>query len=359
MNDLFDIAPHDLVVLALDREEGGATARAHFAATGAELAAGQASRRLTGLHGLECAGKVLVALAPTRTYAEGMGGGASERAPEDRRLIRGLERLFPGRVTCALIGQEGRPAGAHAGPKGFVELHLALLKKAPDIMRECWTTPNRQDYMYLATKTFGLNLVVRLGFTGKAVLKGDLPLIRGILSTGWYQLQDTVFTVFGQTYMKFLGRMTGMLRVGPMYLGDFAFVYVQLCFFEFLNRLVLGPLGENPLVYTWHGMALIFINILQGMISGGPLIPAINKMRRAGVIGHSTMMHFYQLSSLTMQFGLFASFGYQHFYTWLTSATLVLSWGGYGVFSLFFNDAPAVPAEPGLAARLDALASLS
>ncbi|MFI5361282.1 MAG: hypothetical protein ACHQ49_04875 [Elusimicrobiota bacterium] len=359
MNNLPDVAPDDLIVLALDREEGGAAARAYFAATGAELSGGKPARRVADAGGLECAGRVLVALAPTRTYAEGMGGGTSDRAPEDRRLIRGLERRFPGRVTCALIGQAGSAAPASGGPKGFVDLHLDLLRKAPDIMRECWTVPNRQDYMYLATKTFGLNLVVRLAFTGKAVLKGDLPLIRGVMSTTWYQFQDTVFTVFGQTYMKFLGRMTGMLRVGPMYIGDFTFVYVQLCFFEFLNRLVLGPLGENPLVYTWHGMALIFVNILQGMISGGPLIPAINKMRRAGVISHPTMMHFYQLSSLTMQFGLFASFGYQRFYFLLTSATLVLSWGGYAIFSLFFADAPAEPAASGLAARLDALASIS
>ena len=359
MKESLDIASDDLVVLALDREEGGALARAHFASTGAEMAAGTASRRLTSLHDLACADRVVVALAPTRTYAEGMGDGSSDRAPEDRRLIRGLEKRFPGRVTCTLIGQEGRVADAHGGPRGFIEARFNLLKKAPEIMRECWTVPNRQDYMYLATKTFGLNLAVRLAFTGKAVLKGDLPLVRGILSTAWYQLQDTVFTVFGQTYMKFLGRMTGMLRVGPMYLGDFSFVYVQLCFFEFLNRLVLGPLGENPLVYTWHGMTLIFLNILQGMISGGPLIPAINKMRRVGVISHSTMMHFYQLSSLTMQFGLFASFGYQRFYFLLTGATLILSWSSYAIFSLFYSDPPAVPAAAALAARLDALASMS
>src|SRR5665213_393800 len=210
-----DVAADDLVVLALDRANGGgAPERAYFAATGAEIAAGAASRRLDDLDGLDCAGRVLVALAPTRTYAEGMGGGTSDRAPEDRHLIRGLEKRFPGRVTCALIGQEGRVGDVSGAPKGFVELHLGLLKKAPDIMRECWTVPNRQDYMYLATKTFGLNLVVRLAFTGKAVMKGDLPLIRGIMSTTWYQLQDTVFTVFGQTYMRFLGRMTGMLRVG-------------------------------------------------------------------------------------------------------------------------------------------------
>jgi hypothetical protein len=80
-------------------------------------------------------------------------------------------------------------------------------------------------------------------------------------------------------------------------------------------------------------------------------------MRRAGIISHSTMMHFYQLSSLTMQFGLFASFGYQRFYFLLTTATLVLSWGSYAVFSLFYQDAAAAAAEPALAARLDALAA--
>jgi hypothetical protein len=352
-----NVAAEDLVVLALDREEDGALARAHFAATGAELAAGQPPRRVADVHGLAGDGRVLVALFPTRTYAEGMGGGTSERAPEDRKMIRALERRFPGRVACALIGAEGGAGSSADGPRGLVEFKPEMLREAPRLLRECWTVPNRQDYAYLVTKTFGLNLAVRLFFTVAAVRKGDLPLVRAFLSTTWYQLQDTVFTVFGQTYMKFLGRMTGMLRVGRMHLGDFSFVYVQLCGFEFLNRLVLGPLGENPLVYTWHGLALIFVNILQGMISGGPLIPAINKMRRAGVIGHSTLMHLYQLSSLTMQFGLFASFGYQRFYFLLTTATLVLSWGGYAVFTIFFADAPASPAAPALAESLDALAA--
>ena len=59
---------------------------------------------------------------------------------------------------------------------------------------------------------------------------------------------------------------------------------MQLCGFEFINRLVLGPMGMNPLVYTWGGMSLILVNVLQGMLSGGPLIPAINKMRASGVI---------------------------------------------------------------------------
>jgi hypothetical protein len=351
-----DIAPADLVVLAVDKG-GENPERAYFVGTGAELSAGAAPRRITSASDLECSGRLLVAIAPTRTYAEGMGGGSAARSPEDRRLIRDLERRFPGRVTGAAIGTDGQPPAETGGPRAFVDFKPEMLREAPALLKSCWTTPNRQDYMYLVTKTFGLNLAVRLFFTVRAVMHGELPLLRAIASTSWYQLQDTVFTVFGQTYMRFLGRMTGMLRVGPVYLGDFSFVYVQLCGFEFLNRLVLGPLGENPLVYTWHGMTLIFMNILQGMISGGPLIPAINKMRRAGVISHSTMMHFYQLTSLTMQFGLLASFGYQRFYTLLTTATLALSWGSYAIFSFFYRDLPAPAAEPSLAEKLQGYAA--
>jgi hypothetical protein len=334
-----------LVVLARDLDSNGAPVRAYFACVN-----GVAPRRLDSAADAPDSAFVLFLITPTKTYSEGMGGGGSERSPEDRAFWRELSARFGAKATCALA--HGAKGDEHGGPRAFFEFHPDMLRRAPELLKENWTTPNRQDYMYLATKTFGLNLVVRLFFTVKAVRSGGLPVLRAAASLTWYQLQDTIFTVFGQTYMKFLGRMTGMLRVGPVWLGDFSFVYVQLCFFEFLNRLVLGPLGENPLVYTWHGMALIFVNIIQGMVSGGPLIPAINKMRRAGVISHSTMMHCYQLSSLTMQFGLFASFGYQHFYTLLTGATLILSWGSYALFSLFFLDPPRQAADPALAERL-------
>ncbi|MDE2511324.1 MAG: hypothetical protein KGL74_09400 [Elusimicrobia bacterium] len=335
----------ELVVLARDLDVSGSPVRAYFACAG-----GAAPRRLSSPADAPDAASVLFLITPTKTYSEGMGGGGSERSPEDRAFWRGLSARFGDKISCAL--DHGEKGDQHGGPRAFFEFHPDMLRRAPELLKENWTTPNRQDYAYLATKTFGFNLVVRLFFTVKAVRSGGLPVLRAIASLTWYQLQDTVFTVFGQTYMKFLGRMTSMLRVGPIWLGDFSFVYVQLCFFEFLNRLVLGPLGENPLVYTWHGIALIFVNIIQGMISGGPLIPAINKMRRAGVISHPTMMHLYQLSSLTMQFGLFASFGYQHIYFLLTSATLVLSWGSYAVFSLFFLDPPRRTADIALAERL-------
>jgi len=335
----------ELIVLARDLDENGSPVRAYFACEGAA-----APKRLASAADAPDAASVLFLIAPTKTYSEGMGGGGAERSPEDRAFWRALAHRFDGKAACALV--QGADGGEHGGPRSFVEFHPSMLRRVPALLREQWTVPNRQDYMYLVTKTFGLNLVVRLFFTVKAVRAGDLPLLRAVASLSWYQFQDTIFTVFGQTYMKFLGRMTGMLRVGPIWLGDFSFVYVQLCFFEFLNRLVLGPLGENPLVYTWSGMGLIFINIIQGMVSGGPLIPAINKMRRAGVISHSTMMHFYQLSSLTMQFGLFASFGYQYFYFLLTTATLVLSWGSYAVFSAFYQDPPRRAADSALAERL-------
>jgi hypothetical protein len=335
------MSDNGLVVLASDK----GNERAYYA-----CAPGAAPRRVASAAEVPDAPAVVFMIAPTKTYSEGMGGGGAERSPEDRAFWRALEARFGAKASCALVGWEDKSASE--GERGVVEFHPSMLKDAPRLLREQWTVPNRQDYMYLVTKTFGLNLVVRLFFTVKAVKSGDLPLLRAACSLTWYQLQDTVFTVFGQTYMKFLGRMTAMLRVGPLWLGDFSFVYFQLCFFEFLNRLVLGPLGENPLVYTPSGIGLIFVNILQGMISGGPLIPAINKMRRAGVIGHSTMMHFYQLSSLTMQFGLFASFGYQRFYFLLTMATLVLSWGGYAVFTLFFQDPPRAAADPARAKAL-------
>jgi hypothetical protein len=227
----------------------------------------------------------------------------------------------------------------------WISLDLSLLKNAPKLLRESWTVPNRQDYVYLATKTFGLNLAVRLFFAAAAVRKGSLP--RAVLSTIWYQLQDAGFTLFGQTYMKFIGKMTGMLRIARGYFGDLLFTYLQLTTLEFLNRLVLGPIGENPLVYSWGGLSLIFANVFMGMLSGGPLIPAISKMRRAGIISQSMMMNLYQLASLTMQFGLVASFGYQHLYFVLTTATLMLSWAAYAFFTIFYKDMPGADAGLG------------
>ncbi len=351
------LAADTALILAIDAP---GPKRGYFLCRGSELLDGQNVRLQTlDPEALAVAQKIIFVVYPTRTYSEGLGGGGADMAPEDRHMIRVLRRRGA-RLECVSSASVGQAQASRLGPPTFLEFepkYLAL-PNMKETFKSCMTRPNRQDYIYLATKTFGLNLVVRLFFAIAAVRRGDLPVIRAVLSTTWYQFQDTVFTVFGQTYMKFLGRMTGMLRVGPVYLGDLSFVYFQLCFFEFLNRLVLGPLGENPLVYTWHGIGLIFLNIMQGMVSGGPLIPAINKMRKAGAISHETMMHFYQLSSLTMQFGLFASFGYQKFYFFLTSATLVLSWSSYAVFSTFFKDPEFGRIEdPALLTRLEKAAA--
>jgi hypothetical protein len=334
--------------------------------------------------------KVYVVIYPTRTYSTGFGSHLfSDISPEDRAFIRAVRRRYPDRTVAikvplhdtklfehikGYLDGEHETKKYHEEKKAVAEAHAAAksptkpsrsllqfdskyLSNMKSIFASCMTRPNKQDYGYLIYKTFGLNLGVRLIFMTMSVMKGELPLVRAILSTTWYQLQDAVFTVFGQTYMKFLGKMTGMVRIYNSYFGDLFFVYFQLCGFEFLNRLVLGPLGENPLVYTWRGMGLIFLNIMQGMLSGGPLIPAINQMRKVGAINHNTMMHFYQLSSLTMQFGLFASFGYQTFYSILTGAILVLSWSSYFIFSTLYKDPEFEHLEGEHAmARMDALA---
>lgn len=336
----------------------------------------------------EGADKLFVIVYPTRTYSEGFGGGIfCGLAPEDRRMIRTLQGRYRDKTVLHSVPLKGtklfeelkgyfadddektRYRKERSAPavekkedveksRGFFEIDSQYLANAKRIFVSCMTRPNKQDYMWLATKTFGLNLAIRLVFVVKGVTGGDLPMVRAVLSTSWYQIQDAVFTVFGQTYMKFLGKMTGLVRIRNAQVGDFVFVYFQLCVFEFLNRLVLGPLGENPLVYTWMGVGLIFANILQGMLSGGPLIPAINKMRRAGVISHPMMMHFYQLSSLTMHFGLFASFGYQKFYAILTGAVLILSWSSYVFFSTYFKEIELSDLHDGdLIARFDKLAA--
>ncbi|MFH2201507.1 MAG: hypothetical protein ABIJ96_00180 [Elusimicrobiota bacterium] len=391
-------ANKDVVVIALDT---AADKREYFLCSGSDLGGGDGFKKVRPgtlfapendafFASLADGGRVHIIVYPTRTYSEGFGGSMfSDIAPEDRRMIRKIRARYEDRTDCCKVplsdtllfeGLEKYFAGdeeraryrseksapvekkqeriKREGKRGFFTVDPKYLINIKEIFVSCMTRPNRQDYMWLATKTFGLNLVVRLFFVCKGVMSGDLSMVRAVLSTTWYQIQDAVFTVFGQTYMKFLGKMTGLIRIRNAQVGDFVFVYFQLCGFEFLNRLLLGPLGENPLVYTGFGIGLIFVNILQGMLSGGPLIPAINKMRRAGVISHPVMMHLYQASSLTMQFGLLASFGYQTFYAILTGAVLVFSWSSYVIFSTFFKDPEfSGVTDRELMAKLDGLAA--
>ena len=329
--------PDSLVILALDEETPAGPKRVYKAGKGGAPFMDWVPGAAFPLSGTN--GTAFVYVWPTRTYSEGMGSSApAELSPEDRAMFRAAKKRHGGEMSFFKVGGAAKTEEANAGPAPKFVFDSSYLKNMKALFVESMTRPNRQDYTWLATKTFTFNLAIRLFFVMKAVNAGELPVVRAVISTSWYQIQDAVFTVFGQTYMKFLGRMTGMIKVFKAPVGDMVFVYFQLCGFEFLNRLVLGPLGENPLVMTPKGLALVFINILQGMISGGPLVPAVNQMRRVGVISHSTMMHLYQVTSLTMQFGLFAAFGYQKFYAMLTGSVLVLSWGSYVYFTSFFKD---------------------
>jgi hypothetical protein len=254
-------------------------------------------------------------------------------------VIAARDGQAPQKPTLAPAGQTEKK-DAPAVSRRFVEFNVQYLKDIKSIFKSSATKPNKQDYIYLATKTFGINLIVRTAFAIKGVHSGQIPLMRAILATSWYQLQDAGFTVFGQTYMKFLGKMTGMIRIGKAKLGDLGFVYVQLVASEFINRLVLGPLGENPLVYSPHGIGLLLLNNLQGMISGGLLVPVINKARKAGLISEKASNNLYQLTSLTMHLGLLATFGYQSLFTTLTTILMVLSWSLYIGLSFFAKEKP-------------------
>ncbi|MFA6003395.1 MAG: hypothetical protein WC881_04940, partial [Elusimicrobiota bacterium] len=198
------------------------------------------------------------------TYSEGFGGNLlSEMAPEDRVVSRGLIKRFAGQVRVSKVplhqsayfnaisgyfeneeerkkyelqkkqAHQDSESDGFARKRSLVGFDTNYIKSVKDIFRSCMTRPNRQDMFYLLTKTFGINLAIRAAFAVKGVMHGDLPLYRAVIATSWYQLQDIVFTIFGQTYMKFLGRMTGMLRVYNAYIGDFLFVYTQFCVFEF------------------------------------------------------------------------------------------------------------------------------
>ena len=387
--DPIELTQKDTLLLAIDvpAKTGGTKGsasyqRGYFLGSGADGLDGDAGRfiKITPrtlssgpaerlIRGDARDGRIAVVLYPTKTYAEGAGDALfADVAPEDRAMIRSITRLGSNRLRCYRVPLQeatlfddlpdylrdgaqrreydaernrlsavGEPAGAKQ--RRFpVGLDLSYLKNIVHIFKSCITRPSRLDYFYLVTKTFTINLMVRLAFAFHGVAAHGLALTRAVAAMVWYTLQDAVMTVYGQTYMKFLGRLTGMLRVGNAHIGDFLFVYAQYCCLEFLNRLIIGPVGENPPAYTWRGMGLILLNNLQGLMSGGPLTPAINKMREQGIIGYKAMMNLYQISSLTFYFGMFASFGHQTIYAVLTGSVMVCAWGAYLALTFFFKD---------------------
>lgn len=193
------------------------------------------------------------------------------------------------------------------------------------LFAECYRRPERQDWVYLWTKAFGVNLAVRGAFLGAAAARGDMGAARALWAGVWYQAQDALFTLYGRTYMNLVARADKAL--GPA--GGFVFVYFQLCGFELLNRLMLGPVGQNAPVTEPAGALLVFVNTLQGMVAGGPLVPALGRLRAAGLVSERAAGHLYQASGLTLHLGLLATFGFQTAYAVATGLLFALSWGAY------------------------------
>ena len=149
----------------------------------------------------------------------------------------------------------------------------------------------------------------------------------------WYQAQDAVFTLYGKSYLNVLTRMADVLKISGARVGDIVFLYVQLCASEFLSRLLLGAVGDTPGALTVAGVTFILINVLQGMVSAGPIVPAINQARRMGAVSENNSVHLYQLSGLTIHVGLLSTFGHQVMHAWLTAIIFILSWSAYLIFA--------------------------
>jgi len=118
------LSAEDLVVLALDRSD---TERGYYYF---HAKTSEAATRFTSASELPDAPRVVIALFATKTYSEGMGGGGSERSPEDRALTRSISSRFSGRTTVVLMS--GSTNAGDAGPKGFVEFKPEMLRQAPD-----------------------------------------------------------------------------------------------------------------------------------------------------------------------------------------------------------------------------------
>jgi len=131
------LSAEDLVVLALDRTDSERGYYYFHAKTS------EAATRFASASELPDAARVVIALFPTKTYSEGMGGGGSERSPEDRALTRSISSRFAGRISVVVMSGGKKSDGG--GPQGFVEFKPDMLRQAPALLRECWTKPNRQD----------------------------------------------------------------------------------------------------------------------------------------------------------------------------------------------------------------------
>ncbi len=198
-----------------------------------------------------------------------------------------------------------------------------------------YTPPGRDEYFYLLFKASFINLAVRSYLILNSFFKGEVPLYMACLSLVWYQMQDCLFTLHGQTYMRFLAKINESVKIFHLNCGDLIFVMNMLFVLELSNRLLLGPVGNNPPAYTLKGIALIWLNMVQGMVSAGPIDPAVNKLKESGLISHAAAMHLYQLLGFTLLFGLLGTFGYQKLHAVITTAQLIISFTVYIFFTIF------------------------
>lgn len=189
--------------------------------------------------------------------------------------------------------------------------------------------PGREEWRWLLYKTFGVNLAARAAFLVAACADGELAPARAWAAGAWWQAQDAVFTLYGRAWLGLLAASAGAVRVAGRPVGDLALSYAQLCAAEWLNRLILGAVGGNPSVLGVEGTALVGLNVLQGMAAGGPLVPAISRLKARGLLSVDAAARLYQLSGLAMHLGLLATFGHQRLHAALTAALAVAAWGAW------------------------------
>lgn len=204
------------------------------------------------------------------------------------------------------------------------------------ILAASYVIPGHTDYMYVIFKSSFLNLAARSFLVITAVNKGVLTSEKAIMSLIWYQIQDVFFTIYGKTYMNFIGSLETTVILFSFKIGDLVFVIIVFVVCEFSNRLILGPVGENPSVLTLRGFAIIFINIGQGMLSAGPVDSAICKLRNLGLISVTIANHIFQIMSLSMLFGLLASFGYQRIHA-IVLVTQFLTFSSIYILALVYQ----------------------
>lgn len=185
-------------------------------------------------------------------------------------------------------------------------------------------SPGAEERRWLLYKTFGLNLAARLAFLAPASAAGTVPATQAAWALAWWQLQDAAFTWHGRAWLALLSRAAASARG-----GDLAVSFLVLCMGEWVTRLLLGPAAGNPPVQGLEGSALVALNVWQGMVAGGPLVPALARLRDRGRLSETAAARLYQLSGLAMHLGLLATFGWQRLHAALTALLALAAWSAW------------------------------